>query len=126
MSEPKTDERHYFSNGTEGRAWSAQWCDRCTEDHGMHGDQWSEGCPLILSMLVGINEPELLGDNFTEPMTCLRFSRCQCDRGPDDPPGPPPPPPVDPNQGLLFEVTTEMTGVTRGAALDAWPAEVDA
>lgn len=109
--------RHYFSNGTEGYGWQSRWCDRCANDHDMHsgGDQ---GCPHVLDLLFGHDNGVFLGDNFTEPMVCIDFRRCTCDRGPDDPPGDEPPPPVDPNQGVLFDVADVAMGLWAGVYAD--------
>lgn len=43
---------HPFANGTEGRAWMAEWCNRCLHDHGMHDDS-GNGCPIFVHSIVG-------------------------------------------------------------------------
>lgn len=114
--------RHYFSNGTEGYGWQSRWCDRCANDHGMHnGNMGEPQCPHIMDLLFGNDNGVFLGDNFTEPMTCIDFTRCTCDRGPDDPPGEKPPPPIDPNQGALFDITEVAMGVPAVVYADMFP-----
>ena len=107
----------YFSNGTEGYAWMANWCDRCDKDHQAHIDNHEDGCPIIaMAYLLDGDEtipewvetwdgkgPFPLGDN----VHCLAFAPCQqCDGGGgDDGCGwepPQPPVVVHPDQGLLF------------------------
>ena len=46
----------FFSNGTEGRAWEALWCERCAVDHGMHQPEQSDGCVYLLYALSGQDE----------------------------------------------------------------------
>ena len=42
-----------FSNGTEGEAWMAVWCDTCTKDAPARDGRYEEGCPLIVTAMVG-------------------------------------------------------------------------
>jgi hypothetical protein len=61
--------RRPFSNGTEGAAWMAKWCECCARDHPMHhvkddlgnwqtaGDP-GEACTLILTTMIGDDWPE--------------------------------------------------------------------
>ncbi|MGZ0147163.1 hypothetical protein ACXJJ3_08835 [Kribbella sp. WER1] len=42
-------DRAPFSNSTEGAAWTANWCDKCTHDTGAPDD----GCPILLVGLMG-------------------------------------------------------------------------
>lgn len=39
----------YFSNGTEGMDYCAQWCDRCVHRNGSDG---KSGCPIWLAHLL--------------------------------------------------------------------------
>ena len=121
---------YYFSNGTEGSLWSAEWCERCTHDHTNHGPDatFENGCPHIVSMLTGSADDvfvRTMNDRGYTDLQCIAYSRCTCDNGPGDPPGEPPPPPVDPNQGALFDVEAVTPGVWRDVVLDTLtPAEV--
>lgn len=36
-----------FSNGTEGEAWMARWCDVCDNDHGADSDKHCDDCDTI-------------------------------------------------------------------------------
>lgn len=110
----------YFSNGTEGYAWMANWCDRCDKDHQAHVGEHENGCEIIArSMLAEPDEliPEWVetwdgtgpfppGDN----VHCLAFAPCQgCNPG-DDGCGwetPTGPPPVHKDQGKLFDAPEE-------------------
>lgn len=125
MSEPV----YYFSNGTEGRIWQDQWCNRCTHDHVTHNPEpdYENGCRHILSMVAGIEDDAFIRINNGryDELHCLNFARCSCDNGPEDPPGPPPPMPPNPNQGVLFDVEQVAPGVWRDVVLDELkPAEV--
>jgi len=121
---------YYFSNGTEGSIWSAEWCNRCASDHVTHcgADDFENGCRHIVSMIYGLPDDAFIrvdNDRGTDDLHCLNFTRCSCDNGPGDPPGEPPPPPVDPNQGALFDVEAVTPGVWRDVVLDTLtPAEV--
>lgn len=95
----------YFSNGTEGYAWMAEWCDRCDKDHQAHIDHHEDACPIIArSFLLEADEtiPEWVDNSETEGFTfppavhCLSFAPCQqCEPGGDDGCGwEPPTPPV--------------------------------
>ena len=43
-------DRAAFANGSEGEAWTAAWCERCTRDDLADVDG---GCPLLLVALMG-------------------------------------------------------------------------
>lgn len=45
-----------FSNSTEGSAWTANWCDKCSNDRGAPDD----GCPILLVGLIGKTPAEWL------------------------------------------------------------------
>lgn len=80
-----------FSNGTEGQAWMSAWCDHCAKDHGMHGDDDTDGaCDIILLSML----PDFPSDDFPWPeawlpepddgaftlpsrMVCGAFSACE-------------------------------------------------
>lgn len=118
----------YFSNGTEGGIWMSEWCNRCVHDHALHTDT-GEGCEHILNTMVEVFDPVFLRVTKTarhyqtgepvdyETWECIEFSRCPCDRGPDDP-GQPLKPTPDPNQGALFDADALMPGVWRDVVLD--------
>jgi hypothetical protein len=128
----------YFSNGTEGFAWQANWCDRCANDHTMHGpDADGPGCPILARSLTledGETIPEWLeqwdgtgpfplGDN----VHCIEFRPCtDCGEGGDD--DEPRPTPVHPDQGALFDASALAPGVPRGVLIDEglWHEKVDA
>lgn len=116
----------YFSNGTEGCAWMANWCDRCTHDHDeMHVQQVGPGCEHTANLYFGHYDPVFTRQDPLEfaGWRCIMFSRCQCDRGPDDP-GVEPAPIPDPNQGALFDVDALAPGVWRDVVLDTFPVGV--
>lgn len=51
-------DRRAFSNGTEGYAWTGEWCDTCVRDRGTrldagHPDYDETGCPLLMVALLG-------------------------------------------------------------------------
>lgn len=128
------DEVRYFSNGTEGQAWMAEHCNRCRHDHGTHRPEWDaeDGCPHVLSLVVGTADPVFIADTLSMPSggelstwACVEYTRCPCDRGPDDS-GVPLPPVVDPNQSALFDADRLMPGVPRRVYLDEVPVEVRA
>jgi hypothetical protein len=113
----------YFSNGTEGEWWMSRWCYRCVHDHNFHGDDGSQDNPCLhqLNLYLHAHDPVFLrsDDNPRGPVpdrwTCIEFSRCSCDRGPDDP-GVEPPPPIDPHQIALFDADE----VAAGVPADVW------
>lgn len=114
-------EVYYFSNGTEGRMWMANWCDRCVSDHCTHNADpaYEDGCFHICEMMSHMPSEALIAStNDHETWACLDFQRCSCDGGPDDPPGEEPPPPIDPNQIQMFDTDGLMPGVPRGVWLD--------
>jgi hypothetical protein len=82
----------YFSNGTEGEAWTAVWCDTCVHDHAMHHDSTTAGpgCPLLLAALTGETVPEWTqrdGAPFVLPpdVVCAQYEPCTADRCLGDP-----------------------------------------
>jgi hypothetical protein len=84
-----------FSNGTEGEAWMANNCERCTHDKGTRDGTDESGCPLVMVAILGQTPSEWieterfgLGDSYT----CVEF------RGEDEPDYEPKPLPVDPDQ----------------------------
>lgn len=88
-----------FSNGDEGHAWMANWCDRCAVDQPYRSGITHTGCPLIELALLGrtpaewIEEkPFSLGDRYT----CVEFRP----RGGGG--GEPKPRPTPPGQGELL------------------------
>lgn len=77
-----------FSNGTEGDAWQAKWCEYCERDHGMHNDEGA-GCGMILSSLMDewpegwIPEPDDGKFFLPSRLVCTAFVACeQCDGDP--------------------------------------------
>jgi hypothetical protein len=135
MSAAPSDDVRYFSNGTEGYGWMAENCDRCTHDHINHRpDADDPGCPHIASLFFGTHDPVFIPEmtkwtdkngverEYVGTWTCIEFSRCACDRGPDDP-GVEPKPTPDPNQGALFDTGELMPGVWRDVVLDTFPTD---
>ena len=115
---------HYFSNGTERYAWQENWCDRCTNDHGMHNPDGEAGCEILALSFFGDEPipqwletwdgtgPFPLGDN----IRCIEFSPCRaCGEGDD---GEEPPVPIHPDQGQFFDPDSLPPGVPRGVVLD--------
>lgn len=112
-----------FSNGTEGYAWMANWCEDCTKN-----DEETElWCPLLSVALLGrtpvqwLEQPwqqvkgrpegvtaPALGDTYH----CTEFEERPEWPGDDDPDeGPPPdpsPPPVAEGQVDMFEVFADQ------------------
>lgn len=101
-----------FSNGTEGYAWMANWCDRCLRDAPFRNTGKGSGCPLLQIALLGRTPAEwmeqpwgqikgrpegdtapVLGDTYH----CIEF------RGPGGGGGEPRPKPTPPDQGALFD-----------------------
>lgn len=90
---------HAFSNGTEGGAWTASWCDYCIHDHSLHNgatDDDGTGCDLVLNSMIHesgeplnpeawVAEPD--DGQFALPsrMICLLFSPCTRDACEGDP-----------------------------------------
>lgn len=86
-----------FSNGTEGDAWTWEWCEYCAHDHGLHngnGDQ--PMCELIgaamfqradepLNVEAWIAEPDDGEFHLPSRMICLRFTPCHGDGCNGDP-----------------------------------------
>lgn len=74
----------YFSNGTEGYAWMAEWCDRCANDHQAHVDHHEDGCPIIGSHLAfpekerpkWVDLTDEYGFTFPPAVRCLSFTPC--------------------------------------------------
>jgi hypothetical protein len=107
-----------FSNGTEGVAWSAQWCGRpCAHDAAFQRDEpGADGCPLLLVALTGSTPAEWLEQPFDEhgPYAANRY-HCVEFQSEGDGPGPEPVAvPDPPGQGELwprgpFEATRMLT-----------------
>lgn len=51
-----------FSNGTEGDAWMANWCERCLRDAPFRNGISNTGCPLLLIALDGYTPAEWIVD----------------------------------------------------------------
>lgn len=75
----------FFSNGTEGRAWEALWCQRCVNDHSMHDEDGDGGCVHLLHALcreddlldgVWIDESERFGFTMPPAVRCVEFAEC--------------------------------------------------
>lgn len=96
-----------FSNGSEGHAWTSNWCDEC-----VHNDEETElWCPILSVALLGSTPKEWVEqpwkqvsgrpEGHTAPelggkYECTEFKRRPNDDGDDDPaPDPEPPPEVD-------------------------------
>lgn len=121
----------YFSNGTEGFAWMANWCDRCERDHQAHIDHHEDGCKIFLRSLT-LERDEIipewieqdryaLGDN----VHCVEFRPCgECGEGRGDGDDEPKPIPIHPDQGQLFDTTNLTPGVPRGVLIDEGLIEV--
>lgn len=86
------------SNGTEGDQFQANWCDRCTRDHDIHGvgDGVGQGCPILMEALTGAPKgpPEwqrrFVGDSREESEVetrCSAFIECK-ETGCGPPPNP--------------------------------------
>lgn len=116
------------SNGTMGSMWQAEWCERCTLDHGFshvsEDEQRAEdGCPHLLRMMVEDGPFDFLIDRH-EPgpggwdprkLECRWFDRCHCqDEDGDDRPHPIP---VHPDQGMLFDMLEDSPVTPGGIAL---------
>ena len=128
----------YFSNGTEGHAWMAEWCNRCANDHACHtidGDA-GDGCEIVLRSMVNTDDviPEWVDEcedawhYLPRRMNCLMFSLCKACHPDDDGPERPRRPKPGPGQEQLFDVP-EHHLMWKGAAEDylaQFPAEVDA
>lgn len=82
----------WFSNATEGDAWTNVWCERCIHDHAAHDGNYEDGCPLFVFSLVenydddkpvtGALWRERTGAPFHLPpdVECLMFTPCtKCD-----------------------------------------------
>jgi hypothetical protein len=86
-----------FSNGTEGQAWTAVWCEHCVHDHDISHDPDGPGpgCTMLVEAMVGGDdwqwpeawtaEPPSLGFNLPSLMLCGMFEPCHkgtCDGDP--------------------------------------------
>jgi hypothetical protein len=103
--------------------WMSRWCYRCTHDHNFHSDNGSQTDPCLHQLNLYMHEPDpvFFASNddpraVVDRWTCIEFSRCACDNGPNDPPAKPPPTPPDPNQFALFDVDE----VAAGVPADVW------
>lgn len=89
-----------FSNGTEGYAWTANWCDRCIHDKPAREDRYEDACGIFTLSLCGQTPGEWLeqeGRPFGDQYHCIEF------RDEDDGPPPPTEPiPTPPGQGELY------------------------
>lgn len=109
----------YWSNGTEGYAWQALWCERCEKDH--HASHYPEadpgtGCDVLLRTYLTEDHrtiPELVESDSPYPrpvdqgVVCLAFVACRwCDPDEDDPPEPVVP---IPGQFTIFDFTLAET-----------------
>lgn len=99
-----------FSNGTEGHAWQANWCDRCLHDQSVRRDDVKPdprnngllGCALMAVALTGKTPSEWLEQdrfNLGDQYHCIEF-RDENDPGPGYEPQPDPP---LPGQLVLFD-----------------------
>ncbi|MDF1603376.1 hypothetical protein [Nocardioides sp. YIM 152315] len=94
-----------FSNGTEGYAWMANWCDRCIHDKPARQDRYEDACQIVVLALCGQTPGEWLEQR--DPETGLRplGDAYHCIEFRDEGDGPPPPTepePTPPGQGELF------------------------
>lgn len=122
-----------FSNGTEGYAWTDNWCDTCIHDKGARDGSDESGCPLLLVALMGrtpvewIEQPwqqikgrpegetaPVLGDTYH----CTEY-RSE-DEGDGDDPQPEPPAPEVEGQQDIFGVFAEQ--ITEQASREQVPA----
>ena len=105
-----------FSNGTEGHAWTANWCDECMHDRSARADT-GPGCPLLCVALLHevtpaewIEQPadELGRRSLGDRYHCIEFRKDDGgDGGPDDPDPDPDPPPQVPGQIDMLEYVAE-------------------
>lgn len=72
-----------FSNGTEGGAWTAKWCDYCVRDHGLHnGGESQPMCDLVMTSMCDewpegwIPEPDDGRFFLPSRMICTAFTPC--------------------------------------------------
>lgn len=93
-----------FSNGTEGYAWTGEWCDTCIHDKHFRDTGDGPGCPLFALSLVEDLTPSEWLEQSGPPYTLGDQYHCVEYRDEDDPgPGYENPSPPDPNQLELFE-----------------------
>lgn len=71
-----------FSNGTEGDAWIATWCNYCARDHEVHTDTGG-GCDLMSAAMFGdewpegwVPEPDDGRFFLPSRLICLAFTPC--------------------------------------------------
>lgn len=85
-SEVEDPQIHFFSNGSEGRAWSSIWCEHCAADHHMHNEldpDYGNGCEIMLRALIHEPIPEwtdrTAAKGFTMPpsIICSGFKQCE-------------------------------------------------
>ena len=91
---------HYFSNGTEGRMWEANWCDHCLRDHQFRLGRGT-GCPILAKAYLGEWVDEWIQNDgcVTDPVrriTCIEFKPYGYRK-----PQPDKPKPTPPGQGVL-------------------------
>lgn len=93
-----------FSNGTEGCAWMANWCDRCLRDAPFRNGISQTGCPLILIAEQGRTPAEWFEQPWGQrgSYDCNRY-HCIEYRAPGGGGDEPQPIPTPPDQGALFD-----------------------
>lgn len=90
------DERA-FSNGTDSELWMYAHCEQCAHDKAYRENESNEGCPILLTAMLGRTPREWLpGDPaspyFEDRYTCA-FYRHEDEDDPDAEPEPLPDPP---------------------------------
>ena len=92
-----------FSNGTEGFAWVANWCDRCIHDKPAREDQYEDACGIFTLSLTGRTPSEWIEQEWGEKGPPVDRYHCVMFRDEDDgPPPPTEPEPTPPGQGELL------------------------
>lgn len=112
----------HFSNGTEGYAWMANWCNRCERDHAAHIETYENGgCEVLCRELLGLPVPEFIEGTgrLGDTIHCVEFRPCtSCGHGDGGGEPDPRPIPIHPDQGLLFDATELAPGVPAGVLQD--------
>lgn len=111
-------ERRAFANGTEGFAWTSNWCDRCVHDQSARRDDVKPdpanggllGCALLAVALMERTPAEWIdqtadGHRLGDTYHCTEF-RAEGDGGDDQPD--PEPFPVAEGQVDMFEVFADQ------------------